>query len=117
MAHRRKKVSHGREAFYIACILIFVLIGIFIVFGPEGYLEMKRIQVEFETHRKRNEAIADTNDKIKQEIQGMRDDPQVQEDYLRRKGYARKGEIILEVPEPAPDKPLPANPASPAQRK
>ena len=117
MAHRRKKVSHAREAFYIACILIFVLIGIFIIFGPEGYLEMKRMQVEFETHRMRNEAIAETNDEIKHEIQGMRDDPQVKEDYVRRKGYARKGEVIVEVPDPDPEKPLPSGPASSTQRK
>ena len=117
MAHRRKKVSHAREAFYVACILIFVLIGIFIIVGPEGYLEMKRMQVEFETHRLRNEALENANDELWRAIQGMRNDPQVKEGYARQKGYARPGEVILEVPDTAPEKPsLPGATLSPKRK-
>ena len=107
MARSRKKISHGKEAFYIICILLVSLVGIFSYFGPGGYLEMKKAQIELETHRNRVEILRKTNEERMRTINSLREDSDAIERYAREKGYAKKDEIILEIPSqeppPAPD--------------
>jgi len=100
MPYRRNRITHAREAFYIICILLVLLIGLFSFVGPGGYFEMKRVQAELETHRARVESLQKANKERMQKIQSLREDPVEIERYLREKGYGKKGEIIQEVPEP-----------------
>jgi cell division protein FtsB len=104
MARKRNRVSHGKEAFYIICILALLLIGLFTYLGPGGWRELKKSQAELKTQRERVESLSKENEERQNSINMMRDDKETQERYARRKGYGRKGEIIQEVPsrEPAP---------------
>jgi len=109
MATSKHRLSHAKEAFYISCIVIAVLIGWLSWFGPHGYKELKRTQSEVTAHRKRVEALRKSNEESLHSVQMLRENPEAIEDYARQKGYARKGEIIQEVPRaesgppPAPD--------------
>ena len=102
MAHRRNRVSHAKEAFYIVCILLALLIGLFSIVGPKGYLDMKNAQTELEAHRARVESLKKSNQELERSIDALRSDPKAIEGLARKKRYAKKGEIILEVPEAAP---------------
>ncbi len=104
MASTKNRVSHAKEAFYIICILIFLLIGLFSFVGPGGYLDMKKTQEEMETHRARTETLQKNIDERVKEIDALRTDKATIEGYARKKGYGKKGEIIQEIPQqdPAP---------------
>jgi cell division protein FtsB len=98
MARRRNRVSHSKEAFYIVCILAFLLIGLFAYLGPGGWLELRKTQAELKAEREQIESLTVENGERLRTIQLLRDDRETQERYARRKGYGRKGEIIQEVP-------------------
>lgn len=99
MARRRKKVSHAREVYYILSILAALFIALLTLVGPGGYLEMKKAELELESHRARVEELKRSNEERLQTIESFKSDPETVEGYARRKGYARKGEIVQEVPE------------------
>jgi len=110
MASSKKRVSHAKEAFYIICIVIFLLIGLFSYMGPGGYLEMKKVQAELATQQTRVDALKQSKEDRLKSIEALGDDRKSDEEierYLRQKGYGRKGEIIQEVPQPEPDRPAP----------
>jgi cell division protein FtsB len=99
MVQSGKKASHAKEAFCILCILVALLVGLFSYFGPWGYLEMKRTQAELEAERARVEALRKSNEERMRTIKSLRDDKDAIESYARKKGYGKKGEIILEAPQ------------------
>ncbi|MBZ5495187.1 MAG: septum formation initiator family protein [Acidobacteriia bacterium] len=102
MGRSRKRVSHAKEAFYIICILVVLLVGLFSYLGPGGYLEMKRTQAELETHRARVELLRKSNEERMRTIESLRIDDEAIERYARKKGYGKKDEIIQEVPQQEP---------------
>lgn len=116
MASSNNRVSHAKEAFYVSCITLSLLIGLFSYFGPNGYREMKRLQSEVASHRARVEALQKSNEERLHKIQMLRDDPVAIEGYARQKGYGRQGEIIEEVPQPVPNG-TPASDAKPQTTK
>jgi cell division protein FtsB len=99
MATSKSRLSHKKEAFYISCIVIAVLIGLLSWFGPYGYRELKKTQSEVAAHRVRVEALRKSNEDRLRTVQMLKENPEAIEDYARRKGYAKKGEIIQEVPQ------------------
>ncbi len=104
MARGKKRVSHAKEAFYIICILMVLLIGLFSYLGPGGYLEMKRLQAELAVHRSRADALQKSSQEHQKNIENLRDtrkDNTAIETIARKKGYAKAGEIVQEVPSPA----------------
>ncbi len=119
MARRRSRISHAREAWYIACILIVLAIGLISFLGSSGYRAMKKSQTELETHTKAVKTLEKDIEERLETVKSLREDPDAKERYLRRKGYAKKGELIQEVPEP--DLPENARPTErvpqPAERK
>ena len=98
MSRLRKRVSHAKEAFYIVCILVVLLVALFAYVGPGGYLELKRTRAELATQRERVESLREANEERIREIKELRDSDEAIEQYARKKGYGKKGEIILEVP-------------------
>jgi cell division protein FtsB len=102
MAQRKKRVSHAREVYYIAFIIAGVVMAVFSIWGPGGWLAMKRTQLELETRRLRIEELERSNKEKMQAIQGLKSDPRTLEEYARQKGYSRKGEIIQQLPEQTP---------------
>jgi cell division protein FtsB len=116
MTTSKSRLSHAKEAFYISCIVIAVLIGLLSWFGPYGYKELKKTQSEVAAHRARVEALRKNNEDHLHNVQMLRENPEAIEDYARQKGYARKGEIIQEVPQ-AESGPPPAQDAKPQTPK
>jgi cell division protein FtsB len=102
MAYRKKRVSHGKEVYYILSIVAAVLAAVFAIWGPGGYVEMKKTQLQLETHRARIEALQRGNREKMQSIQALRSDKKTLEKYAREKGYSKKGEIIQQMPQQAP---------------
>jgi cell division protein FtsB len=101
MAHRKKKVSHLRELFYVLFILAVVTFGLFSVWGPRGYFAMKKGQIELETHRARLAALEQRIDERAKTVQDLKSNRQKIEELARKQHYARPGEIILQTaPQP-----------------
>jgi cell division protein FtsB len=105
MVQRRKKVSHAKEAFYVICILILLLIGLFSFVGPGGYLELRRAQAELEIHRSRVETLQKSNVERMNSIRALREDDKAIEGLAREKGYGKKGEVVQEAPQSEQEKP------------
>ncbi len=99
MARRRSRISHAREAWYIACILVVMAIGMISLMGGGGYRELKKSQTELETHTKAVESLEKDIAERYKTVTSLRDDPAAKEIYARKKGYAKKEEVIQEVPE------------------
>ena len=116
MATSKSRLSHAKEAFYISCIVIAVLIGLLGWFGPHGYRELKRTQSEVAAHRGRVEALQKSNKDRLHNVQMLKENPEAIEDYARQKGYAKKGEIIQEVPQAQAGAP-PASDVKPQTQK
>ena len=105
MARSRSRVSHTKEALYIICIVIILLIGLFSFVGPQGYRELKRTEAELEVHRARVEQLKKSKEEHLQEIKSLgddRDNNDAIEREARKKGYGKKGELVQEVPQPEP---------------
>jgi cell division protein FtsB len=107
MARKRNRVSHGKEAFYIICILVLVLVCFVGYFGPGGFRDLQKSQRELATRQEHIEELNRENEELRQSTRALQNDRQAQERYARQKGYAKKGEIVQEVPsqDPAPSHP------------
>ena len=113
MAHNRKRVTHAKELFYICCILMVLLIGLLGIVGPGGYIEMRKAHAELAARTARVDALRKSIEQQKDAVNALRDDETALEEYARKKGYGKKGEIIQEVPQPEPETP-PASESRPA---
>ncbi len=111
MSHKRSVVSHAKEIYYILCIVVFVVSALFTVWGPGGYLEMREAKLELDAHRARVTSLKRSNNERLQSIEALRSDKEALEKFARKQGYARKDEIIQQLPEEAPAPQLPAPPA------
>ena len=104
MARPKRRRSHGKEIYYILCILSIVAGALLTIFGPGGYLELRKTRAELESHRSRVESLRQENRQRMETIQQLRSDREAIEKYAREKGYGKKGEIIQQVPEEEPEK-------------
>jgi cell division protein FtsB len=113
MAYKRKRVTHAKELFYICCILMVLLIGLISIVGPAGYIEMRKDQAELTDQTARVDALRKSIEHQAKGVKALRDDEKAIEEYARKKGYGKKGEIIQEVPPRDPETP-PASEPRPA---
>jgi cell division protein FtsB len=102
MVRPKRKRSHGKEIYYILCILSIVGGALLTIFGPGGYLELRKARAELESHRNRVESLRQENRERRETIEQLRSDKEAIEKYAREKGYGKKGEIIQQVPEEGP---------------
>jgi len=118
MAPNGKRVTHARELFYICFLLMLLLIGLLSIFGPWGYVEMRKAKAELAAQTARVDALRKFTEQQMKEVDALRNDKQALEAYLRKKGYAKKGDIIQEVEQDAPvTPPKPeSHPAAPGSR-
>ena len=101
MVHRKKKVSHARELYYIVFILVVVMFGLSTILGPGGYLDLRKGQTELETHRARIDTLRQRIDERAKTVQDLKSNKQKIEELARKQHYARPGEIILQTaPQP-----------------
>ena len=110
MNQRKSRVSHAKEIYYAVCVAVFVVSFLFSVWGPGGYMEMRRAQHDLELHRSKVSNLKRSNSERMQTIEALRSDKDALESYARKQGYVRKDEIILQVPAEAPA-PSPVPPA------
>ncbi len=102
MAYLRNRPSHGKEIYYILCILVVVFLTFISIWGPGGYLSLKRARQDMEDLRERVETLKRNNSERMDTIRALRSDPQALEKYAREKGYGKPGEIVQELPEQPP---------------
>ncbi len=91
------------EAKKIAFYLIGIITLLVIVFLP-GYSEFQRLREENAGYQSRIEVLEETNDKLKEELVKLQEDPDYVEKRAREKlGIVRKGEIIYRKKEASDD--------------
>jgi cell division protein FtsB len=98
MAYNRKRISHKNEFYYILCIAAIIVILFLSFFGPGGYRELTKLRLERQELSERVENLKHSNDERKKNIKALRSDPEALERYARDIGYARKEDIILQLP-------------------
>jgi cell division protein FtsB len=99
MIYPRGRHSRAKEIYYIVCIVLLAVITAFSIWGPGGYLEMKKARRELEARRMRVEALKRSNQERMQAIEALRYDTHTLEELARKNGYGKKGEIVQQLPE------------------
>jgi cell division protein FtsB len=103
MSYSKNRHSYIKEAYYLLCLVLVVVIFLFTVWGSTGHMELKKAEAQLEAQKARIEALKQSNSKRLQTIQLLRSDPKALEKYARSKNYAQQGEIIQQLPEePSP---------------
>jgi hypothetical protein len=97
MTYRKKKASHLRELYYIIFILVLVTSGAYTIWGPSGYVQMKKKQAEFATHRTSVAALGRQIEGHKEKVKGLKYKAQENEQQARENGFAFEGELIIQV--------------------
>ena len=98
MPIRHKRVSHGKEIYYILSIVVVVAATMFSILSPGGYLEMKKVQADLEARRSRVDLLRRENQAKMESIQALRSSREALEKYARQKGYGKKGELVQQLP-------------------
>jgi len=108
MTRKKPGFSHAKEVYYILCFGVVLLLALFTLLGPQGYLKMKEDESALEDQSDRVQQLKKQNEAQLNRIRSLKSDEGALEKYAREKGYGRRGEIVQELPEPAsasPDKP------------
>lgn len=99
MAKRKTRTSFAREIYYILCLAIFIVSALFAFWGPGGWRELKKAQLEMETRRARVDALDRQNKERLKSIEALKSRKYEIERIAREEeGYAQEGEIIQRVP-------------------
>jgi len=104
MTHSRRKHSYGIELYYILSIVALIVGGIFAVWGPGGYIDMRRAQDDLARRKTEVDLLRNANREQAIRIEQLNSDPAALEEYARRSGYAREGEIIQQLPRTRSDR-------------
>jgi cell division protein FtsB len=104
MARSKRRISHKKELYYIVCIVALFAILIFSIFGPGGYRELQKSQIELQAVRERIDRLKRENLQRVKNIDQLRTDKQAIEKIAREKDYAKPDEIIQQVPEEQEEK-------------
>ena len=99
MGYSKNKHSYIKEAYYLLCLVLVVVIFLFTVWGSSGHMELKKAEAQVEAQRVRIEELKQSNSTRLQSIQQLRSDPKALEEYARSKNYAQQGEIVQQLPE------------------
>ncbi len=92
----RRKLAAG------AIFALAVLLGLHVVFGPNGFLAYQKKKAEYRTLGKDIEKMQKENDQLTQRIKSLKTDPATIEKEAREQlRYARPGEMVYTYPEPA----------------
>jgi cell division protein FtsB len=97
--------SYIKEAYYLLCLVLVVVIFLFTVWGSSGHLELMKAEAQLKTQKERVKTLKQENAKKLQAIEQLRSDPRALEKYARSKNYAQAGEIIQQLPEENSPKP------------
>ena len=103
----RKLLAHyGRHLL----VIFVVVLSVHDVFGPHGYLVMRRKQQEIQKVNARLGKLNKENTELEQQVQDLKSDPQTILKIAREEmGLAYPGETIIKLPAQQPENP-PAKP-------
>lgn len=99
MGYSKNKHSYIKEAYYLLCLVLVVVILLFTVWGSSGHMELKKAEAQLEAQRARIEELNQSNSKRLKTIQQLTTDPKALEKYARSQNYAQQGEIVQQLPE------------------
>jgi cell division protein FtsB len=105
MAYSKRRTSHKKELYYIACIVVLMAVLLFSFFGPGGYHDLRKARLELQEQRVRVEELKRRNYAHMQSIKALQSDKNVLEKYAREKGYGKQGEIIQQLPDDSEQQP------------
>ena len=94
MTRRRNNISPIKEIYYILFIIAVVVSSAVSIWGPGGYLELRKAQLDLEKRRTRIETLKRSNNERTQSIEALRSDRETLEKVAREKGYGKKGEVV-----------------------
>lgn len=84
------------------------------VFGPHGFIAMRRTQKEIEQIREQIGKVNDENKSLTEQVNSLKTDPKAIERIAREEmGLARPGELIFKLPDTA----KPGDPQKPDTRR
>ncbi len=91
-----------RKAIGVLAVIALLLLA-HEIFGPHGYLAMRRQQKEFRALQQQVRTLEQKNKQLSQQIQALKSNPQAIEKIAReRMHFARPGEIIYALPRQDP---------------
>jgi cell division protein FtsB len=99
---RRRKVSCWKEAYYILSIVGAIAAATVTVWGPHGYTELKKAQLELQVQKAKVDDLKRANEEARSRVQALKSDPRALERVARERGYAAADEIILMLPPEPP---------------
>jgi cell division protein FtsB len=105
MAYHKYRLSYGKQLYYILCIVALAVILLFSFLGPRGYRDLKSARLELQAQRARIDSLQRRNREHIKSIEALRNDKHALEEYARKKGYGRVGEIVQQLPEESEKKP------------
>jgi len=102
---KRRKVSCWKEVYYILSIVGAIVAAAITLWGPHGYTDLKKAQVELQVQKAKVGDLKRANEEARSRIQALKSDKRALERVARERGYAGADEIIqLLPPEPQPQK-------------
>jgi len=99
MRQRGQRRSAKKELYYILCIIAVAIILILSIFAPGGYLEMRKLRLELQGQKMYLKELERSNKERMKTIEALRSDKNILEKEARKMGYARKDEIIQQLPD------------------
>ena len=109
-ALKKLLATYGRQMLVIFVVVLLV----HDVFGPHGYLVMRRKQQEIHKVNAALDKLNKENSTLEQEIKDLKSDPQTIRKIAREElGLAQPGEIIIKLPAQSPQEQPPVQPAKP----
>jgi cell division protein FtsB len=100
MARSKSRISHVKEVYYILCIVAVLVVLLFSFFGPGGYRDLRKLQIEVQEKHTRVDRLERENSERLKSIEKLNSDKNALEKYAREKGYGRPGDIIQQLPKP-----------------
>jgi cell division protein FtsB len=99
-----KTFTGDKTALYRNVILGLVLLCVALItheiFGPHGYLELRRQQKEMEVLQQQIQQLRQENEELDRQIKALKSDPRAVERLAREQMHmARPGELIYVLPE------------------
>jgi cell division protein FtsB len=97
----------------ILCLAFFALL-VHDIFGPHGFIAMRRTQKEIEQIREQIGKVNNENKSLTEQVNSLKTDPKSIERIAREEmGLARPGELIFKIPDTA----KPGDPQKPDTQK
>ncbi|MEJ2110190.1 MAG: septum formation initiator family protein [Acidobacteriota bacterium] len=98
MTQKRHTLRHKKELYYIFLIVLVGGILVLSIFGPNGYLEMKKVEKELQGQQEKVQSLNRSNAERQKNIDALESEEGIERE-AREQGYGRENEIIEHLPE------------------